>query len=209
MVKIKIPPSKSVAHRAILGASLANGESIIHNIDMSEDIKATLECVINLGAKSHMDNGKLYINGTNMLKINHEVTLDANESGSTLRFMIPISLLTGQKVTFIGKGKLMERPQGPYFDLFEEKNITYNHTKEKLEVQGKLVPGQYILPGNVSSQFVTGLLFALPKLQAKSEIILSTQLESVRIHRFNFRCTKRFWFENRKSKSPKIYHITV
>ena len=104
--------------------------------------------------------------------------LDCGESGSTLRFLIPVALALRGGGRFTGRGRLMERPQKPYFDLFDEKGIAYRQEDGVLTVQGRLTPGTFALPGDVSSQFVTGLLYALPLLEGDSRITLTTPLES-------------------------------
>lgn len=104
--------------------------------------------------------------------------MDCRESGSTLRFLIPVSLALRHKGVFTGRGRLMERPQTPYFNIFKEKNIAYTQENGVLTVKGALPPGDYRLPGGVSSQFVTGLLFALPLVEGDSELILTSPLES-------------------------------
>ena len=104
--------------------------------------------------------------------------LDCGESGSTLRFLIPVALAVRGGGHFIGRGRLMERPQGPYIRLFEEKGILWKQEGACLTVAGQLEPGVYALPGNVSSQFITGLLYALPLLPGDSRIVLTTPLES-------------------------------
>ncbi len=157
------PPSKSMAHRAVLALMLAEREGILSNLGISRDIQATQACVAALQeAKSA---------GT----LPH---LDCGESGSTLRFLLPISLAVTGGGHFTGRGRLMERPQKPYLDLFEEKGISYTQKEGVLTVRGTLLPGLYRLPGNVSSQFVTGLLYALPLLEGDSEIQMTSPLES-------------------------------
>ena len=156
------PPSKSMAHRAVLAQMLSDTPGTTSNLDDSQDIQATKRCVAAL---------KESIPGT--LPV-----LDCGESGSTLRFLIPIALAVAGGGRFTGRGRLMERPQQPYFDIFEEKGISYSMADSALTVQGTLTPGMYALPGNVSSQFVTGLLYALPLLSGDSEIRMTTPLES-------------------------------
>lgn len=104
--------------------------------------------------------------------------LDCGESGSTLRFFLPIALAVAGGGVFTGRGRLMERPQGPYLDLFREKGIFCEQRDGVLTVRGELTPGEYRLPGNVSSQFFTGLLFALPLLDGPSTIVPTTAVES-------------------------------
>ena len=173
-----IPPSKSLSHRAILAAALAEGESIIENLVFSEDIEATCRAVEQLGIKVFKEGTSLRIHGKSTLK-SPGVPLDCNESGSTLRFLIPFASLLDGPITFTGKGKLVTRPLDPYFKLFNEQNITYKHEGAlPLTVEGKFKSGIYRLPGNVSSQFVTGLMYVLPLLDGHSEIILESELES-------------------------------
>ena len=159
------PSSKSQTHRAVLALMLAQGEGKLSNLAVSEDIQATQDCVAALknGHPAQADGLPL---------------LDCGESGSTLRFLIPVALAVRGGGHFTGRGRLMERPQGPYIRLFEEKGILWKQEGACLTVAGQLEPGVYALPGNVSSQFITGLLYALPLLSGDSRIVLTTPLES-------------------------------
>lgn len=159
------PSSKSQTHRAVLALMLAQGEGKLSNLAVSEDIQATQDCVAALksGQPAQADGLPL---------------LDCGESGSTLRFLIPVALAVRGGGHFTGRGRLMERPQAPYIRLFEEKGILWNQEGTCLTVAGQLEPGVYALPGNVSSQFITGLLYALPLLPGDSRIVLTTPLES-------------------------------
>ncbi len=159
------PSSKSQTHRAVLALMLAQGEGKLSNLAVSEDIQATQDCVAALksGQPAQADGLPL---------------LDCGESGSTLRFLIPVALAVRGGGHFTGRGRLMERPQGPYIRLFEEKGILWKQEESCLTVAGQLEPGVYALPGNVSSQFITGLLYALPLLPGDSRIVLTTPLES-------------------------------
>ena len=154
------PPSKSMAHRAILAAALAGGGTI-SNLAASQDIEATRRCIAALNAE-----------GPDL------PLLDCGESGSTLRFLIPLALALRGGGIFTGRGRLMERPQKPYFDIFDEKGIFYEQKDGVLTLRGELESGEYRLPGNVSSQFVTGLLYALPLMEWESQIVLTSPLES-------------------------------
>lgn len=175
---IKIPASKSLCHRAIIAAGLSDGKSVIDNIVLSEDISATCSAMTNLGADILMKKDSLTLNGTKILSPIKSI-IDCNESGSTLRFLIPIALLTGREMTFIGKGRLGSRPLNPYYSIFKEQNIKYSSdTGLPLTIEGTLKPGEYKLPGNISSQFITGLMFALPLLNGDSKIVVTTNLES-------------------------------
>lgn len=155
------PPSKSQAHRAILAQALSPVPGRIDNLAPSQDIDATLRCADALKVRD----GSLPL-------------LDCGESGSTLRFLIPAALALCHGARFTGHGRLMERPQKPYFDLFDEKGISYHLQDGVLTVRGPLPSGIYHLPGNVSSQFVTGLLYALPLVEGDSEIRITSELES-------------------------------
>lgn len=160
---LTIPVSKSAAHRAILCAALAGQKSILPNGEtVSDDIAATRN------AAALLLDGK-----------SEPVTLDCMESGSTLRFLIPIAAALGKKATFIGHGRLPERPIGVYLDCLPSHGVRCKTSGSlPLTVSGKLQPGKFRLPGNVSSQFITGLLLALPLLGGDSQIVLTSPLES-------------------------------
>lgn len=183
---VAIPPSKSLAHRAIICACLACGKSIVSNVALSDDIVATIECMRSLGAKIVVKDGVLEIDG-NSAKASADLTFDCKESGSTLRFILPIALaLNSGKNTFVGRGKLGERPMTIYRDICKEQGVEYvdksllnaNHLLD-LSVKGELKSGEYHVDGGVSSQFITGLLFALSLLDGDSKIIVEGQLQSV------------------------------
>ena len=173
------PPSKSQAHRLLIAAALAQGESAISNLAYSQDILATLDCLEALGASAQRQETAVMLQGMGAPKHNRPLpTLNCRESGSTLRFMIPVALAVAGGGIFTGSGRLLERPQGPYRNLFEEMGILFEQTAEQITVQGTLKPGTYTLAGDVSSQFITGLLYALPLLEGDSHIRLTTPLES-------------------------------
>ena len=169
------PASKSQAHRLIIAAALSDGVCRLKNMAMSEDIAATLGCMRTLDADASRDGS--IIRGAALVD-GHEVpvseVMDCGESGSTLRFLIPVALALKGEGKFTGRGRLLERPQQPYIDLFREKGIVWRREGDVLTVSGRLEPGEYRLRGDVSSQFVTGLLYALPLLDGPSEIVLTT-----------------------------------
>ena len=175
---IVIPSSKSLSHRAIIAASLASGESKISNIIYSEDIIATIEAMKSLGSKIEMFDDYLIINGSKPKRIGN--IINANESGSTIRFMIPIALTVNEPVTFDGRNNLVNRPLDIYTNLFDEFGIRYERGEKYLpmKVYDGLKPGVYKIRGDVSSQFITGLLYALPLLDGDSKILITTKLES-------------------------------
>lgn len=181
---VNVPSSKSMGHREIICAALAQGISVIDNISMSDDIKATLRCLKALGVQSELTASRF--KGRSAVKIYGEGTVkaiggecDCGESGSTLRFLLPLGALCGAPVAFTGAGRLGERPLKPYYDIFDMQGVKYAPAQGlPVTVEGRLHSGKFTLPGNVSSQFISGLLFALPLLEGDSEIIITTPLES-------------------------------
>ena len=172
------PPSKSQAHRLLIAAALSGGVSVLHGLAESQDIQATRRCLSALGAGiEDLPDGALRVHGLGhgIVMAPPYALLDCGESGSTLRFLIPVALLVQGEASFTGRGRLMERPLKPYEALFREKGVAW-----KLEDYDALAldSGAYRLPGNVSSQFFTGLLFALPLLNGDSILVSTTPLES-------------------------------
>ena len=206
------PPSKSQAHRLLIAAALAQGESVIHNVALSKDIVATMNCLAELGASFSRKGSTVTVTGmgANAMSPMRRMAyphLDCGESGSTLRFLIPIALAVRGGGIFTGAGRLMERPLEPYFEIFREKGIFYEQKDGTLTVQGMLEPGVYQLPGNVSSQFFTGLLFALPLLSGPSAIIPTTELESAGYIRMTLQAMAQFGVEMAATMSlPPQYH---
>lgn len=177
---LNIPPSKSFCHRAVIAASLSEGVSNLENIIFSDDIIATIENMIKLGARvERVGKSGLKVQGSFPKELKNE-ELDCKESGSTLRFLIPISILSSSKVKFVGQGKLISRPLHPYYRIFNEQNIKYSTSNGDLplEIDGRLNSGEFEVAGNISSQFVTGLLFSLPLLEGDSKIKVIGDLES-------------------------------
>lgn len=177
---VAIPPSKSMAHRAIICAALAKGKSRIDHIEYSQDILATITAMQALGAQIETFEDYLLIDGT-LTGSQQECQIDCKESGSTLRFMVPVSLIHENHVRFIGEGNLGKRPLNVFYDIFDEQGISYQYQNEilDLKIQGQLKAGEFKVPGNVSSQFISGLLFALPLLEGDSKIIVTSKLESI------------------------------
>lgn len=175
--EITVPPSKSMAHRYLICAGLSKGKSVISNIAYSEDISATLDCLETMGAKIERLENSAVIEGAQPFSESSKEFF-CRESGSTLRFFIPILLLGDKKQTFLGSKRLMERPLGVYEKLCSENGLLFNRDGEKLEIKGKLQSGSFETPGNVSSQFISGLLFALPLCEGDSEIKLIKPIES-------------------------------
>ena len=188
------PPSKSVLHRYIIASSLAKGVSKIENISFSEDIIATIEAMKKLGAKIEQKENYLLIDGSDTFKnLNENIEIDCNESGSTLRFLFPLSIVEENKVLFKGRGKLFKRPMTPYFQNFEKYNIKHFYINEnEILLEGKLKAGIYEIDGNISSQFITGLLFSLPLLEGESKIIINGKLESSNYIDISLDCLSKF-----------------
>ena len=175
---INAPPSKSMAHRLIICASLSGGRSRISDISDCDDVEATLECMSALGVKAEREGNDVIITGADMAKANPETSLFCHESGSTLRFLIPIALLSGKTVMFRGKEGLMRRPMSIYEKLCKERGLVYLSDGGSITVKGPLPGGEYTVPGNVSSQFISGLLFALPLQKNDSRIRITPPIES-------------------------------
>lgn len=178
MGSVTIPASKSMAHRALICAGFAQGESHIVNPGNSKDIKATLSCLEALGCKIAQNENEITICGIDPIKRNHPAVLNCSESGSTLRFFIPAAASSSQKAEFIGQGRLLSRPMGIYADLFLAQNLMFKQSGECIKVQGPLQPGLFEIPGDVSSQFISGLLFIAPLLKGNSEIAVLPPYES-------------------------------
>ena len=155
-----VPSSKSISHRALICAALAKEQGNIYGIDRSDDIDAT-------------------INALEIIK-KHGNIINCKESGSTLRFLIPVVAALGITATFTGEGKLPQRPIVLYQDLFKDKGVNLDLENGGLpaKISGKLQSGKFHVPGNITSQYITGLMFALPLLDGDSEIIITSTLES-------------------------------
>ena len=176
---IVAPPSKSYAHRVLIAAMLADKPCTIYNIDLSQDILATLHGLEIFGKTVNYHDGIVEVQGKILLdNLPNHLYLDCMESGSTLRFFIPILLLTGRIITLKGTKRLMERGIREYQTIFQKQGIRIEYSSEKITLYGQLKSDHFVLAGNISSQFITGLLFALPLLSQESTITLTTQLES-------------------------------
>lgn len=182
--EVKIPPSKSMAHRAVICAALSDGISKISNVEFSDDIIATVNAMRALGAVINEEGDYLEVKGVNFKNIiptrEFERVVDCNESGSTLRFLIPIALVFEGVTRFIGRGNLGKRPLDTYYNIFDEQNIEYQYKEGELDllISGMLKSGEFKVRGDISSQFITGLLFALPLIDGDSKIVITTEFES-------------------------------
>jgi len=182
--EVKIPPSKSMAHRAVICAALGDSISKITNIDLSDDIIATIDAMRSIGAVINNNSEYIEIKGINAkdlsLERDYERVIDCNESGSTLRFLVPIALAFEGVTRFVGRGNLGKRPLNTYYEIFDAQGIKYECKEGILDLvtSGQLRSGEFKVKGNISSQFITGLLFSLPLIQGDSKIIITTELES-------------------------------
>lgn len=184
--EVKIPPSKSMAHRAVICAALSDGTCKVSNIDFSDDIIATVEAMKSLGAVIEKKDDYLEVIGIKspQNKLNNSTSderiIDCNESGSTLRFLVPIAALFEGVNKFVGRGNLGKRPLDTYYEIFDNQGIKYSYKEGILDLktEGKLKCGEFKVKGNISSQFITGLLFTLPLLDGDSKITITTELES-------------------------------
>ena len=180
--KIEIPPSKSYSHRAVIAAALAESgkKSTIDNLKFSVDITTTTDIMENWGAKIKRFESALEIIGNDGKVVPKDKYVQCNESGSTIRFLIPIGITSENELIFDGKGKLVDRPLESYYRIFDKQGIFYKNEKGKLPltVNGKLKAGNYEIDGNISSQFITGLLYALPLLDGDSKLTINKNLES-------------------------------
>ena len=175
--RIAAPPSKSDAHRLLIAAGLSEGVSRIRRIAPSEDILATLDALRAFGAEVREEKDALLIRGTDPVKASPG-EIRCRESGTTLRLFAPLAMLSGKEVLFTGSEKLFSRPLSVYEKLAEEKGLGFRRGKGRLLVSGPLPPGEYGFPGNISSQFASGLLFALPHPAGESRITLFPPVES-------------------------------
>ncbi len=177
--QISVPPSKSLLHRAIISACLAKGKSIVRNIVLSEDIKATINAFKRLGVKIQKEENSLIIHGKGELSFVGDETINCNESGSTLRFIIPI-FTNNKGINLTGKPSLLKRPLSIYEELFNRNNLTFNHKDNHIYLKGDFPSGVFEVAGNVSSQFISGLMFSLPLKNNDSIIKIIGTLESKR-----------------------------
>ena len=181
--RIEIPSSKSLCHRAIICAALAKGKSILTNIYESDDIQTTLNAVKSMGAEvKNLGHGKYSVDGTNTFSKNDTVRIDCRGCGSTLRFLIPLALNTDEDVIFTGRERLEKRSLKTYTDIFDEFGADYvasNNSSLPITIKKGNLSGNIIaLDSNVNSQFLSGLLFALPLAKYDTEIRLSAPFKS-------------------------------
>ena len=176
--RVAAPASKSAAHRMMIGAALAEGESLLRGVAESEDLLATLDCLRALGAQAALENGALTVRGVGGDLSRSTGRFPCRESGSTLRFFVPLALLKQGTSLFTGSDRLMARGADVYAEVFAGKGITMEKTREGVAFTGRLAPGGYTVRGDLSSQYITGLLLALPLAGGDSTLRILPPVES-------------------------------
>lgn len=205
--RITAPPSKSMAHRLLISAAMCDGVSTVRGISSCEDVLATLDCLSALGIKTERNGNDVTVYGQDFRKATPSAPLECRESGSTLRFMIPPAMLSGHTTVFYGAKSLMRRPMGVYKNLFSEMGLVYIDDEDSIVVKGPLIGGEYNLVGNVSSQFISGLIFALPLAENDSVIKIAPPIESRSYINLTVNAVKRFgikveWLDEYTLKIP-------
>ncbi|MCR5353276.1 MAG: 3-phosphoshikimate 1-carboxyvinyltransferase [Clostridiales bacterium] len=219
---ITVPSSKSIAHRVLICAAFSDGVTEITNVNFNDDIKATVSCLKSMGIEiEERDNSVITVYGNSHRgKIIFNRQMDCNESGSTLRFMLPFALLDGIKTTFYGSEKLFSRPLEVYEAICKENGIIWEKTANSLTVCGKIKSRRFEVPGDISSQFISGLAMALTQTENDSVIEITTSLESASYVYLTLDALETFGFsvkfDNNKTlfikggingKSPKVYAV--
>lgn len=201
---IAAPPSKSMAHRLLICSGLASGTSVVHGIAPSHDVLATLDCLSSLGASYTVDNDTVTITGINPAS-SPAAELYCRESGSTLRFIVPVCLMSGNEYTLHGSDTLLKRPMSVYEDICREQDIMFQNDGASIRLAGCLKAGKYRVKGNISSQFISGLLFALPLLEGDSTITIAPPIESCSYINLTIHALSQFGVEVKWSDERTLY----
>lgn len=191
--RVVIPPSKSISHRALICAALCKGESEITGVLQCEDTDATTEALIALGAEIRTENGVTYVKGIE--KAPDYAEINCRESGSTLRFLIPVAAALGVEAVFTGSGQLPTRPITPYLEQFPKHGVEFISDTLPYHIKGRLTAGVYPVTGDISSQFITGLMFAMPLLEGSSTIVMTSPLQSKPYADITIQCMRTFGIE--------------
>lgn len=177
--EVRIPTSKSMAHRYLIAAAFTSGETVIRGLPDNCDVRATLGCLRCLGVDIEQCGETTVLHGmATTASLPGAAVLDCGESGTTLRLLLPFALLGDRPITFCGAGRLMERPMSVYEDICRDAGLMWRRGEGSITVCGPLEGGDFAVPGNISSQFISGLLLALPHAAGDSRITLTTALES-------------------------------
>ena len=199
------PPSKSMAHRMLIGAGLSKGTSVIKGISQSEDMKATLDCLSALGARCEISGDIVKVSGADLESLPENPHLKCRESGSTLRFFIPLCLMSGEEVTLSGSEYLFSRPLNVYEEICEKQGIAFDKQGAALKLKGRLKSDNFRIKGNISSQFITGLLFVLPLLKEDSTITLIPPVESLSYINLTIEALRVFGVEIKWQDEKTLY----
>ncbi len=202
---VAAPPSKSMAHRLLIAGALADGKSTIRGIHLSQDISATLRCLKALGAEYELNGDTVTIGGCKPNLLRKGTVLDCGESGSTLRFLLPLCLLSGKEAVLTGTPYLLDRPMDIYEKLCLQNGMVYHKESDGIHVKGLLKSGDFRIPGNVSSQFISGLLFALPLLGRSGTITVLPPIESVPYIDLTLQALNQFGVEARWQDERTLY----
>lgn len=187
---VRVPASKSMAHRMLIAAALADKPTKIEISALNKDIDATMACLTALGAEIYPD-GSIW-NIKPIASVSENPVLDCGESGSTLRFLLPVAAALGAEAQFIGRGRLPERPNIALTDAMKLHGADVDSDLLPMHISKGMTGGIWTLPGNISSQYITGLLFALPLLSEDSEIRLTTKLESASYVEMTLQAIRQF-----------------
>lgn len=207
---VTAPPSKSMAHRLLICAGLCEGESVVRNLAFSDDINATIACLRALGAEIRLDGGTAYIKGIDVTKpTGRTAVLPCGESGSTLRFFIPVCLLSGEEHVLSGSEYLMKRPLNVYEIIADEQELRFEKHSNRVVVQGPLYNAVFRCPGNISSQYFSGLMFALPLLKGSSRIEISEPVESRPYIDMTVSALKRFGIRIETKTDPSEHRLVI
>ena len=171
------PPSKSMAHRYLIVAALSGQKCTLSGVDFSQDILASIDCLTALGTKITVNGNTVTVDPREFMRI-ESPTLECRESGSTLRFFLPLALCLGKTATLHGSERLLERPLDVYEELCRDKGFSFHKNKNSVTLCGTLTCGHYNIRGDISSQFITGLIFALVYLGGDSTIEILPPFES-------------------------------
>ncbi|MBQ5997412.1 MAG: 3-phosphoshikimate 1-carboxyvinyltransferase [Bacteroidales bacterium] len=206
------PPSKSAAHRALICAALSDRPCTIRCDMVNDDIRATAGCLNALGAEISQ-NGVCY-NVQPITTVRHNVTLDCRESGSTLRFLLPVTAALGRTASFVGSGRLPERPLSPLYErMVEHGAVLSPQGAMPLMLSGQMRGGTFRLAADVSSQFISGLLLALPLTAEGGRIELTGRVESAPYIDMTVQTMRRFGIEVRYTldaiEVPEGQHYTA
>lgn len=173
---VRVPASKSMAHRMLIAAALSDRPTLLEISALNSDIRATMQALQTLGAKIELKDGLYRISP--IQNSPEKCVIDCVESGSTLRFLLPLAGALPTTATFVGQGRLPQRPNLPLTQAMIRHGGKVTSDLLPATVSGSIHPGIWEIPGNVSSQYITGLMFALPLLNGDSDIVLTTPLES-------------------------------